>query len=304
MMNKLKHLFLLILCAGLIGDAMTISAQITGNDKVLVAGKKPLKQSDVSRVVEFYEWVFEATFSGAQREKFQEYTELEYRNDPAGSRSTIDEIAETLPQIKNADEDVQQETRKKFLAIFLKELRKNSDENSQLLLGIYELAHGESASNVASNDSEEAKQSNDTENSAGGNVGNVSQLVGTWVWGRSGSSTYTQGGAYMGSNGSRHTYQFNSNGTVEYTGIMNVMTGGCNMQVFKTMKGKASLDGSTLTVNWSPASFSRDDSCSPSKNYKKTLPAETETFQVNMKDSYGQKQLCLTGKDEICFSRQ
>jgi hypothetical protein len=75
------------------------------------------------------------------------------------------------------------------------------------------------------------------------------------------------------------------------------------MQIFKTAKGRARLNGDTLTINWSPASFSRDDSCSPSQNYKKTLPAETETFQVSLKNSYGQKQLCLTGKDETCYSQ-
>jgi hypothetical protein len=83
---------------------------------------------------------------------------------------------------------------------------------------------------------------------------------------------------------------------------MNVMTAGCNMQVFKSMKGRARLSGDTLTIDWSPAAFSRADSCSPSKDYKKTLPAETETFQVKFKTDYGQRQLCLTGKEETCFS--
>ncbi len=83
-----------------------------------------------------------------------------------------------------------------------------------------------------------------------------------------------------------------------------MMTGGCRMQIFKTAKGKASLNGDTLTINWSPASFSRDDSCSPSKNYKKTLPAETETFKVNFETYYDDKQLCLTGKDKTCFSKE
>jgi hypothetical protein len=106
----------------------------------------------------------------------------------------------------------------------------------------------------------------------------------------------------MGSNGSRFTYQFSANGAVEFTGIMNVMTAGCKLEAFTLKRGKARLNGNTLTINWQPASFSRDDSCSPSKNYKKTLPAETETFQVKLKDSYGQRQLCLTGKDETCFS--
>lgn len=309
MMNKLKYLFLLALCAGLIGGAWasSVSAQ-TGDDRVLVAGKKPLKQSDVSGMIEFYEWAFETTFSGDEREKFQEYTALEYRGDPAGSRRTIDDIVGTLPQILAAEADVQRKTRKNFLAIFLKELRKNSDENSRLLIGIYAAARGGNGSNVAakkSGDSAETEESNETENFSGGSAGNISQLVGKWVWGRTGSSYVNQTtGVYAGGSGSRHTYQFSAGGAVEYTGIMNVMTGGCNMQIFKTMRGKASLSGDTLTVNWSPATFTRDDSCSPSKNYKKTLPAETETFTVNFKNSSGQQQLCLTSKDETCFSRQ
>jgi hypothetical protein len=108
----------------------------------------------------------------------------------------------------------------------------------------------------------------------------------------------------MGSNGSRHTYQFSSNGTVEYSGIMNVMTGSCNMQVFSTKKGKGSIKGDTLTIAFEPGTFIRDDSCSPSKNYKKTLPAETETYKVKLKTEYGQMQLCMTGKDETCFSKE
>ena len=74
------------------------------------------------------------------------------------------------------------------------------------------------------------------------------------------------------------------------------------MQIFRSAKGRASLNGNTLTIKWGSASFSPDDFCSPSKNYKKTMPAETESFQVKLKTDYGQKQLCLTGKDEMCFS--
>lgn len=302
-MNKLKYLFLLLLCVGLIGGAVTISAQTSG-DKILVTGKKQLRQSDVDKLIEFYEWVLEAKFSGAQRANFARYTADEFRANPAESRATIDDVVNTFSQIINASEDVQQETRKNFLADFLPAARKNTDENSRMLVSIYESANGgNNDSNYASNDSNNSNDSDKNDNSAISNAGNVSALAGEWVWGSSGSSTYSSAtGAYMGGNGSRHTYQFSANGAVEYTGIMNMMTGGCRMQIFKTAKGRASLSGDTLTINWSPASFSRDDSCSPGKNYKKTLPAETETFQVQFKDSYGQKQLCLTGKEETCFS--
>jgi hypothetical protein len=304
-MNKLKLFFFIIFCLASINGAASVSAQTAG-DKILVAGKQPLKQSEINGLIDFYEWAFEAKFTAEQRERFKNYTVNEYRSDIAGNRKTIDDISTMLPQILAASEGVQAETRKNFLAEFMPEARKHDDENARMLVGIYDAAHGgeQEAGAASSAENTASRRANDSNNAieSAAAVGDLSGLVGEWVWGRSGSSTYTTGGALVGSNGSRHTYQFAANGAVEYTGIMNMMSGGCNMQIFKTMKGRASLNGDTLTINWSPASFSRADSCSPSKDYKKTLPAETETFKVAFKDSYGQKQLCLTGKDETCFS--
>jgi hypothetical protein len=304
MINKIKYLFLLVLCAGLLGGAMNISAQ-TDNKMLVSVGGKTLRQSDVNDLIEFYEWAFRAKFDSAQRVDYQKFTEREFRANPTESRKTIDDIVKTLPKILAASEDLQAETRKNFLAVFLPELRKNGDANSRMLLSIYETANGDLPSNVASNDQDEpTPQSNDSyETVRKVNIGNFSAIVGKWVSGNTGSMTTTTSGVYVGGNASRHTYQFNADGTVEYTGIMNVMTGGCRMQIFKTAKGKASLSGSTLTIDWSPAGFSRDDSCSPSKNYKKTLPAETETFQINFETYFDDKQLCLTGTDKTCFSR-
>ncbi|HEY8563239.1 MAG TPA: hypothetical protein VIL74_22870 [Pyrinomonadaceae bacterium] len=304
MIHKLKYLFLVVLCFAAIGGAVNVSAQVS--DKILVsASGKTLRQSDIDKMIEFYEWAFQAEFGSKQRADFQRFTEREFRNDPAQARATVDDIVQTLPKILAAREDVQADTRKNFLAVFIPEARKNSDENSQLLLSIYDAANGSGkVENVASNDENNAPQNNDSyETVKKAGVGNLSSIVGKWVSGSSGSMTTTTSGVYLGGNGSRHTYEFSANGAVEYTGIMNIMTGGCRMQIFKTAKGKATLSGGTLTIAWAPASFSRDDSCSPSKNYKKTLPAETETFQINFETYYDDKQLCLTGSDKTCFSR-
>lgn len=296
MIKNLKHLFLTILCVGLAGGLTNVSAQTGG--KVLVSAEgKTLRQADVDVMIEFYEFVFDAKFSDAQKMDFTDNTIRQFEHDPRGSRKSMDDIAAITPKVLAADKGVQQNFKKEFLAEFLPEVRKDNDLNSRLLLEVYEA--GKSGNNkpvMVSNSTTTEKDS------AVSNVGNISAIAGNWVWARSGSSTYSTGGSYVGSNGSRFTYQFFANGAVEYTGIMNVMTGACNMQVFKTVKGKASLNGNTLTINWAPASFSRDDSCDRAGNYKKTLPAETETFQVKFKTDYGQKQLCLTGKDETCFS--
>ena len=292
MINKTKYFLLLILCAGMIGGLTSVMAQT--RDNVLVSKNgATLRQSDVDNMIAFYEWVFEARFTTVQRSRFAGYTVREFRTDPTKYRVTVDDIVGTFAKISAADEGTQEKTRNNFLPAFVAEMRKSTDENSQMLLSIYESAHGGNSSDVASN-----QGTNEPETAAG----NISELAGTWAWARSGSSTYSTGGAYMGSNGSRFTYKFLANGLVEYTGIMNVMTGGCNMQIFKSAKGKASLNGATLTINWSPASFSRDDSCDRAGNYKKTIPAETDNFQVKFKTDYGQRQLCMTGKDEMCYS--
>lgn len=295
MINKLKYLFLLVLCVGMIGGTMNISAQ--SNDSVLVSAKgKTLKKSDVEKLIQFYEWAFQAEFNSTQKADFQEFTEKEFRNDPIGSRKTIDDIVTTLPKILAADEDVQKETRSKFLEVFLPEARKGTDVNSQMLVSIYEAANGAlPVEKQNSNDSYETVKTVQ--------LGKYSAIVGKWVSGSSGSMVKTTSGVYLGGNASRFTYQFNADGTVEYTGIMNTMTGGCRMQIFRTGKGKATLNGDTLTINWGPSSFSRDDSCSPSKNYKKTLPAETEVYKANFETYFDDKQLCLSKDGKTCFSR-
>lgn len=299
---RLKVLFLLVLCAAGFGGLTSISAQNGGEKIIASAGGKTLRQTDVNKLIEFYEWAFQAEFNSTQRTHFQEYTKNEFRANPSESRKTIDDIVNTFPKILAATEDVQAETRKNFLTVFLPEARKNTDANSQMLLSIYEFANGALPKNSALNEDNKTQSGDEYETVKKVGVGSLSAIAGEWVWGSSGSMTTTTSGVYLGGNASRFTYKFSANGTVEHTGIMNTMTGGCRMQIFRSAKGRASLSGDTLTINWSPASFSREDSCSSSQNYKKTLPAETETFKINFETYYDDKQLCLISTDKMCFS--
>jgi hypothetical protein len=284
-MNTKTLTLIFALCAVICGSPFMASGQNT--DPVLIAGRQPLRQSDVDRLIEFYEWAFEVKFADGQREQMRGSVEAEFRTDAAQARAGIDDVLATFTKVKALDPQAQQTKRQNFTPVFVESLRKaTGDPTSRLLVSIYDEAH----------------VGRPTSDADAASAGDLSDLVGDWVWAHSGSSTYTTGGSLMGSNGSRFTYKFLAGGSVEYTGIMNVMTAGCRMQVFSAKKGRASLSADTLTINWSPADFSRDDSCSPSKNYKKKLPAETETFKVRFQTSYGQRQLCLTGKDETCFS--
>lgn len=272
------------------GATIKISAQAAGTKVLVTAQNESLNKSDIDKVIAFYEWVFSGKFTSEQRNEYHSIKLNEFRKDPDGTRKSIDNLISNYTQALAKTEEEQSRIRQAFNGEFVGQLRSlPNDAEAKLLLSVYDSAHaGETASN-------------DTDDSSG-SVGEISSLVGKWVWTRTGNSAISTNGTYIGSNGSRFTYQFLPNGTVEFTGIMNVMNGSCNQQIFQSRKGKASLSGSTMTINWSPATFTRDFSCDRANNYTKTLPAENETYQVKFKTDLGQKQLCLIGKDETCFS--
>jgi hypothetical protein len=131
------------------------------------------------------------------------------------------------------------------------------------------------------------------------------ELIGKWANGRTGSSIRNAYGQTVASSGSRVTYQFSPNGAVEFVGIIHTSSlAGCQLEAFTTKKGRVSIDGDEMSIAWAPASFSRDDTCSPEKNYKKSLPAETEKVTWRAKHEENRTQLCMESKDgETCYDK-
>jgi hypothetical protein len=289
-LKKLKYFPIFALSVLLMGGTIGgIPAQAIESRGLLMAEGNSLSRSEIDQVIAFFEWAFAAKFTPDQRSEYHSIKLAEFSKDPEGTRKGVNDLIANYQQVITKSEAEQNRVRQGFSGGFVAELRKLPDDaEAKLLLAVYEHTNSETASNHADDSS--------------GSVGDISSIVGKWVWGRSGSSSYGASGAYLGSNGSRFTYQFRPDGTVEYTGIMNVMNAGCNQQVFQARKGKVSLNGSTMTINWSPATFTRDFSCDTAHNYTKTLPAERETYQVNVKSDLGQRQLCLTAKEETCYS--
>lgn len=295
----MKQLFIILFLLAF--TVAVIPAVAQTSDEVIVAGKQSLMRSDIDTLVVFYEWVLDARFTSEQKQKFTEYTAKEFKSDPASGRRTIDQIAENVTKINAATPEFRRKAHEEFLKDFLPMARKGTDANSQMLVAIYEAAHGPENENTQATAIRADQKETPSAINSDIALGKIAQLAGKWAWASSGSTTTTTTGVYLGGNASRHTYQFSAAGNAEYTGIMNVMTGACRMQIFKTMKGKASLVGDTLTVNWQPATFTRDDSCTPAQNYTKSLPAETETWKVQLKNDNGRKQLCMTQKNETCY---
>lgn len=285
MKNKAIYL-LLMFCIGIFGGgAINIAAQ-KSEQVLLSSGGKSIKQSDIDAMIGFYEWAFETKFTTAQRIEFQNLKIEEFRNNSAEAKKGNDGVLANFSAIRAKDSASQANIREAFVPDFTSSLRGSEDAEAKLLLSIYDAAQGGDSSSSAA-------------------IGDVSSLAGKWVWSSSSSSgEFSRGGSYLGSNGSRFTYSFAANGAVEYTGIMNVMNGGCSQQVFMSRKGRASVSGNYLAIKWINSTSTRDFSCDKANNYTKTLPAETENMKISFKtNSTGQRLFCTgTGKDEMCFS--
>lgn len=136
---------------------------------------------------------------------------------------------------------------------------------------------------------EEPAQSTNTKTS-----GNFRDFVGKWEKKQSGMSSY-QNGVYQGSSGNYESYTFSADGRVEYTSLIAVQNYGCRLEAFSQSKGRASLNGSEMTISLNAGTISRDDSCSKSKNYTKATDATNFTYQWSIeRDNYGTVQLVLT----------
>lgn len=139
------------------------------------------------------------------------------------------------------------------------------------------------------NEREESVQTTNVKTS-----GNLRDLVGKWEKKQSGMSSYANG-RYQGSSGNYESYSFSADGRVEYTSLIAVQNYGCRLEAFSQSKGRASLNGSGLTVSLGAGTIKRDDSCSASKNYTKPTDATNFTYQWSIeKDASGTVQLCLT----------
>ncbi|HEX8638054.1 MAG TPA: hypothetical protein VF692_08330, partial [Pyrinomonadaceae bacterium] len=215
-MNKKFYLFLLILCLAIIHCAYSVSAQTDG-DKIVAAGNPPLLQSEMNTIIDFYEWALEKDFTVAQRRRFIELSVASYQENVAASRKGTAALLEVFGKVRRLSEDERQKIREQLKPELVKEFRSGSnDETSQLLLAVYENTGASNQTEISKEPVETDSAANNSmtkpENAADSLSGNLSAITGKWAWGRSGSSTYASGGALLGSNGSRFTYQFSANG--------------------------------------------------------------------------------------------
>jgi hypothetical protein len=307
MMNKLKFIFLLILCAASIGGLTNISAQTS--DRVLVAGNSTLRQSEVDKLIEFYEWAFETSFTKKERVRYQAFVVEGFRQDPAEARKSADVLIKVLAQVRAKDAAAQARMRQMFNEDFSKDLRAANDEESRLMLGIYERGQGADKNDETV---EVVTGEQDTEENSKSLTGAGSQkLVGTWMRsdGAGGSRDYTGKTNY--NSGTDTTFEFSADGTMRFSIKSETLSiTQCRITENTMMSGRYTVSGNQLTMSLGAATVTGTNSCDAKGNFRKNLSASslTKTFVVKELDSVFRPDrpliLCLAGAaDDACFER-
>lgn len=126
--------------------------------------------------------------------------------------------------------------------------------------------------------------------------GNLRDLVGKWERKSTvGGEVNRNTGVYLGSSGNLESYTFYADGRIDYTSLISVQQSGCNLSAFSQGKGRATVNGSDLTINLGARMVDRKDTCSPQKDYKRQIEASTTgySFAIERGES-GYTQLVLT----------
>ena len=296
MINKLNIILCFILCTAILGGASNLLAQTqNGADKILVAGKQPLRQSDVDKVIEFYEWAFETQFSADERMRFQQFSVEAFRQDALTSYQNMETLIKASKVVRSKDAASQKKMRDDFNESFVNDLRTSDSESSQLLLGIYERSKSVENSNT--------KVSTDSNNS--------SSLVGTWMRSSGPGGARSYDGVTKYNSGENVTFEFSSNGTMQYVFDKKVLSiTQCRISEVTKLSGTYKITGNQLIMNLTDGNTVATSSCEAKGNFKKNLSASTLTknFIVKKLDSVFRPDepllLCFDGSgDEACFER-
>lgn len=315
-----KHL--LIITAILI-LSFAFSAQIFGqsNAEILVAGKTPLAQGQVNRVIELYEWALAVKFTPGERETFQDYFVRGWKQNNK-STATLLKIADKVFAIDEARRD---EMQPKFREAFLSDLKAAPEkETSRFLLGVYERAHGtdseidtkssdapetETAANNNENQTQNETESTDRKTSDEPNFRTVegavklSDLAGKWSKTGVSASGYvnTTTNAYKSAYGFSNMHEIKPGGAFDYSNFATVSLYGCTTELFTTMKGRASVAGSQVTFTYVSGTVNIKDSCKKS-SVDKPAVIEKATYRLERDPASDQLRLCEIGsKSPYCL---
>ena len=133
-------------------------------------------------------------------------------------------------------------------------------------------------------------------------------ILGYWKTGSVGSIQYQNRvtGATKSGRGSLFWYKFHANGTYEFVGYMETTMYHCTTTLFNEIKGRYTVDGSTINLNPTRDFWKNTNSCAASANKETTkTPTKKSLSFETRNDEYGQELLCVNeGTGETCYRKE
>lgn len=308
MKNTLRYLSLLILCAATLGVPGRVAAQSgNGADKVLVEGRQGLRQSEVDRLIEFFEWAFATRFTADERARYQAFVVEGFRQDAATSRQGTDDLIAVFAKVLTTDEAKRQKLRRVFSEDFSKNLRAANDEESRLLLGIYERGLSEGGREKPAEDTTDNAGPGTSASGAGS-----TNLVGRWTRSTGGGRGDDGTGKTTYNSGTNYTFEFFPDGKMRFHVEEKVLSiTQCRISEITEIPGRYTVSGDTLTMNLGEGTSVGTSSCEAKGNVKKTLSGSvmSKKFVVKKLESVFRPDkppvLCFDDSaDDACFERE
>ena len=123
--------------------------------------------------------------------------------------------------------------------------------------------------------------------------------IGRWANGRVSMIQYQNSvtGAPAPTNGSTFAYEFKSDGTYSFTGLMQSVLYNCTTAMFSNETGKYTVEGNTLSLQPEKNPYRMTNTCAPSSNREAAGKLVPRSYRFRVAQDAAVKQLELVGAD-------
>lgn len=298
--KKLLTRILVVVALATFTGAANAQNQTENGDKVLVAGEYSLKQSDINRLTELYEWMLAAEFTSEQRQKYQTLIVEEAQTNRRTAKA-LTEMLQSYQKSQSIEAAKRERLRLQILPDIIAAMEKEKTEVNQLLLSVYRNGQDKTANKILLADD----AGNDDSNGRSG-AAKLADLAGIWSTSSVSTERYKSlvTGELSDPSGSIIEYKISPNGEIKHVGYLSSTIYSCTTKLFISRTGRISINGSNITFDFAPGKRMYQ-TCSASASRNDTLPAERKTYPFRLeRDKYG-LQLCTVedGKD-FCIRKK
>jgi hypothetical protein len=241
----------------------------------------------VKELRDLFEWLFETTFSLAERTRFQTLIIQKWNESEKEARG-ISDLIKTHRQIQTLSQADREKIRLELLPKVAASFESGQSELNDFMSGIYQ------------NSRKNSTARNDSPNSVdGGNSGGavtLADLAGTWSSGSVSGEQYKnlRNNELSDVSGNTSEYIISPNGQIEYTGYLSTTIYACSTRLFFQKKGKISVSGSSITFDYKTGERDYQNSCNASLSGVKPIPPSTKTVSFTLEREGQNVKLCTS----------